>query len=356
MASIGINVPRDGSAPPDLIRSLGATWVRIVAVPDVDLAEALRSYRAAGIRTLLVLARESGGDYRSYAERYAGLVDAVEVGNEPDVDSPSSWTLRPSELGALGRAVRVLFPTTPLVLGGLASGQPSYLDDVDLSWCDAIGLHPYLKDATAENDVPDIGDLISGYAAYGRPLVITEWGWWGDDERRGRDEVRDMVEWAARTGDVEAFLYFCLSDAMVPPFGLLREDGTDKPAAAAFRVEAPSAIHSLWPAVPSGRADTGGNPDPVPVPVDPAPIIQEVAPMPALTQCLQRIWQAVVPLPYDETIATFGIPSYWREHLAELGSPVGEEVDDDEHEGCRLQPFALGVLRWHPDGTIERAA
>jgi hypothetical protein len=274
VASIGINVPGDGSASASLVRSLGATWVRLVALPDVDLTPALRAYRALGIRVLLVLARESGVDYAAYRDRYAGLVDALEVGNEPDLDSPSSWTMTQAELGALGRSARAIWPTATLVLGGLASGQPSWLDGVDLGWCDAVAVHPYLKDSTPGNDVPDVGELLDGYRAYGKPLVISEWGWWGDDEERGAVEVRDMARWAASTGDVELFCYFCLGDWMVPPFGLYRADGTAKPAADYFMGASARAIHSLWPTIVQ----------PVPAPVQvPAPIktpVEVIVPTP----------------------------------------------------------------------------
>jgi hypothetical protein len=74
------------------------------------------------------------------------------------------------------------------------------------------------------------------YALYGLPLMITEWGWWGD-EVRGEYEVRDVVRWAEQSPLIERFFYFCMDDGMVPPFGLYRADGSPKPAASAFRDE-----------------------------------------------------------------------------------------------------------------------
>lgn len=366
MAKIGINVSADGRHSGASLRGLNATMARIAARRGVDQTDILTDYRANGIGVLLVLDRlsiEAYGPVDSanlastaavaigdYARRYDTLVGAWEVGNEADLESESSWSLSQADLTTLGQTARAALPGRRLVLGGLASGQPSWLDGADLGWCDSIGLHPYLKDATPGNDVPDVNELVTVYAAYGKPLWITEWGWWGDDEERGAAEVGDMTAWAAGTGSVETFLYFCVDDAMVAPFGLYRADGTPKPAAEAFKVAAISAT-ALPAPVPVSDIVA-----PAPSPADPSRIPLEVPTMPALTQCLQRIWQAVVPLPYDDTIATFGLPAYWREHLAELGSPVGQEIDDDEHDGCKLQPFALGVLRWRPDGTVERAA
>lgn len=253
MASIGMNVARDGHIAASTVRALGATWIRVVAMPDIDLAPYFRELRAAGVKILLVLARESGGDYSRYQRLYGALADAVQVGNEPDLASPSSWTMTPAELVSLAREARKAFPRPmPLVCAGLASGQPSWLQGMDLSSFDALGVHAYLKDAPNPSDIEDLTDvpeLLDGYRAYGLPLLITEWGWWSDDEPRASEEVRDMARWAAQTGDIEAFFYFCASDSMVPPFGLLNADGSEKPRARAFREAAGAQVHSLWPQV-----------------------------------------------------------------------------------------------------------
>lgn len=257
MSAIGLNVARDGSTPLSTVLSLNATWVRIVAMPDQDLSSYFRDLRAAGIKILLVLARESGSDYARYRLLYGNLVDAVQVGNEPDLDSPSSWTMSQPQLAAFGREVRAIFPRPfPLVCAGLASGHPEWLDDMDLSWADALAFHPYLKDAANPSDLEDLQDvdgLLEGYAAFGLPVLVTEWGWWDDNEPRATEETRDMVRWMARTDAVEVFFYFCTSDAMVPPFGLLHADGSEKPRARAFRDAAALAVSSDWPVVVDGN-------------------------------------------------------------------------------------------------------
>jgi predicted chitinase len=270
VASIGMNVARDGSSSPDLVRSLGATWIRIVAMPDVDLTGYFGHCRALGLQIMLVLARESGGDYAAYQRRYGSLIDCLQVGNEPDQDGESSWTMSPVELASLGRSARQVFgQDMPIVTAGMASGHPEWLAGMDLSWADAVAFHPYLKDGPNPNDVedlPDVTELVTGYQALGKPLIISEWGWWSDDEARGAEEVRDMTRWAAKTADVEVYFHFCLDDGMVPPFGLYRADGSAKPAADYFMGAAAGAIHSLWPmpvVVPA--------PPEVPVPTTPDP-------------------------------------------------------------------------------------
>lgn len=254
MASIGLNIARDGSIPVATIRSLNVTWVRIVAMAQHDLSSYFMDIAASGIRILLVLARESGGDYAMYQRRYGKLIHSVQCGNEPDLDGPSSWTMTQAELVALGRSARAVFPPPmPLVCAGMASGHPEWLAGMDLSWCDAIAFHPYLKDAPNPNDIEDLQDvdtLVPGYAAYGKPLLVSEWGWWSDQEPRASEEVRDMVGWAGRSGDIETFFYFCASDGMVPPFGLLHADLSEKPRAPVFREQAAKAINSSWPVAP----------------------------------------------------------------------------------------------------------
>lgn len=271
MASIGLNVDRAGSHSPELIRGLGATWIRIVALPDVDLRDYFRQCRAAGLMTLLVLARESGGDFDLYHERYAELVDAVQVGNEPDHVSPSSWTMNQAEFVSLGRAVRRSFPRTPLVAGGLVSGQPSWLDGVDLSWADRISVHPYGKSPSREWPHPGwgtgyMGDLLDAYRPYarGKPLLVTELGLSTSEvtEERQAEYVERCAAFLNHREDVDVWFWFCVADSMVPKFGLLGPRGREKPAAAAFRDHAAQAVHSLWPDVQAEPIPEPDGPDP----------------------------------------------------------------------------------------------
>lgn len=253
MASPGMNIPRDGSADPAHLAAGGVTWVRVVAHPDHDLTSYFGRLASYGIKVLLVLARESGGDPLGWERTYGDKVAAVQAGNEPDLDSESSWTMTKPELVAFGRRVRQAWPEHAVVCAGLASGHPEWLDGVDLSWCDAIAVHPYLKDAPNPNDIEDlvdIPDLIDRYRRFGKPILITEWGWWGVDEDRAMQETTDAAAWMATTDDVEIFFYFCWSDAMVPPFGMLKANGSPKPRYAPWVMAAPKAKFSAWPTPP----------------------------------------------------------------------------------------------------------
>lgn len=238
------------------MQSLGATWVRAVARPEHDLTGYFRELQQRGIRTLLVLARESFSGFASHADgvahwsrRYGDLVAAWQIGNEPDLKSPSSWDMPVSDFVALGKMARAALPGAHIVCAGLASGHPEYLDGADLSWCDTLAVHPYLKDAPNPSDLEDLTDmdvLVREYGRFGKPVIVSEWGWWGAEEKRATEEVTDATSWAGATSDCAAFFYFSLLDD-VPPFGLLSADGSAKPRAAAFKKYAASARDLGWP-------------------------------------------------------------------------------------------------------------
>lgn len=351
MASIGMNVAADGRHTPESIAALHCTWVRLVARQEHDLSDYLASLQAVGIRVLLVFDRTSVEQFGTpatafefYDHHYGLLVDAFEVGNEPDdLESPSSWTMTPAEFTALGHVARQTCPTRLLVTGGLVSGQPSWLVGQDIGWCDAIAIHPYLRDAPSPSDLedlPDVDVLATDYAMLGKQIWVTEWGWWGDDEQRGATEIDDMIGWAARTSSVGVFFYFCADDAMVAPFGLYHADGTPKWAASRFTAQAGRAVPVPLP--------TRDPPAPIPEP-DPLPPVVPASPDAALDEAYRRLWTAVSPVAYEPS---FAIPSYWREHASELGSPIGGEIDAGN--GQTYQTFANGILTYAPGTGVSR--
>lgn len=260
MSSLGINVPLTGEVSPDQIAALGASWVRVVAHPEYDLSAYFEALRARGIRVLLVLARESGGDYAHHARRYDGLVTAVAVGNEPDADpsSVSSWIMSPYEWVALGRAVRALFTRSTVVAGGLVSGQPGWLAGLDLRWASALCVHPYGKSPDRRWPHPGwgtgyLGDLLDGYAEYGLPLLVSEIGLSAGEvgEDFQAEYLTRLGDYFSTRDDVPAWMWFCLSDTMVPEFGLFRVDGSEKPSYWAFKRAAETVRDFTWPTLPT---------------------------------------------------------------------------------------------------------
>lgn len=346
-AAIGLNVSADGRAGADLVKSLGATWVRIVAKKEIDQLPILMSYQNAGLRTMLVYARESFEHFGSWAEglawyarQYSMLVAAWQIGNEPDLTGDSSWTMSVDELCRLGRLARAALPGRHIVCAGMASGHPSYLDGADLSWCDSLACHPYLRDAPNPNDLEDLADmdvLVREYQRFGKPVVVSEYGWWGAEEGRAVAEVDDAIKWAADTDDCGAFFYFAALDD-VPPFGLIDANGQEKPRAAAFKRRAAGARDLGWPHAVA----------PVPPPA-PKPVPTEDA---ALIAAWRAHWQAIVPtLDYH---ADWAIPSAWRAEFPSWGSPIAGEIDGGN--GVTFQPFSNAVIKYSPANGVERIA
>lgn len=221
MASLGLNVDRTGRHDPAWIRATGATWLRIVAMPGLDLSDYFKRCRAAGLKILLVLARESGGGYDNYQRLYGSLVDAVAVGNEPDAapNSPSSWTMPQGQFVSLGKAARTAFPHMPLVTAGLVSGQPDWLANLDLSWASAICVHPYGKSPSKTWPHPGwgtgyMGDLLDGYAAFGKPLLVTEIGLSSTEvsEEFQAEYLKRSLDFLNKREDVELAMWFTAQD------------------------------------------------------------------------------------------------------------------------------------------------
>lgn len=268
--ALGVNVdPRMGTDPAE-VAAAGAGWVRSVLFAEPDLSGWLQCCDNAGLRVLAVVARESL--YRPsepipmafeeaaalYAARYAGLMHAWQPGNEPDIDSPASWTMAPAELNELLRAFRSALPDGHIVGPGLASGAASYLEGIDLDLVDAIAVHPYGQRPDPEWPRANWGfsyvrDLLGAYRAYGKPIWVTEFGGPLGDFAGARERGEYYGRMAARLAaepDVRVAFAFCWSDAMVPGFGLLDANGPT-PALISFRQAAerlvlspPAAIHS----------------------------------------------------------------------------------------------------------------
>ncbi len=247
MANIGMNVDREGNTPASVLLAKHNTLVRIVMIPPPNSGlTRVIEYAEQGLMVLGVLAQESFPDYiwkddsklaaalKTYNDTYGPYLSGIQVGNEPDHVSDSSWTLNHEELFRLTEFVdKYIDQNIPRVLGGLASGQPAWLDGFDFVHVDAVAIHPYLKDGPNDSDIedlPDVTSLLDAYEEYTGtlPIMITEWGWWGDKTDRGVDEIYDMVRWASESKRIAGFFYFCYSDAMVPPFGLYNADGSPK--------------------------------------------------------------------------------------------------------------------------------
>jgi hypothetical protein len=276
---IGLNFPADARLAPQFGAFLGARWLRVVLLPEVDLTGFIKDAHSRGLSVLGVIARESFGEFLSrehwpieewleslrdpfsvaaldlgspsgpyapmlqqYAARYGDL-DAVQGGNEADHISPSSWTLIPAELNALLAEINQAFDPSMTIVGpGLVSGQPSYLDAVDLDLVDAIAVHPYGQRPNSEDwsELPgnfgSVAGLLDSYRYHGKPIWVTEVGvstHQVSEEFQAR-YCEAMIKALKLRSDAPVVTWFCADDLMVPEFGLYGTENNPKRSAEAF--------------------------------------------------------------------------------------------------------------------------
>ncbi len=271
------------------LQELGVGWVRFVFKVGQDTPEALAAafhaydgYIAAlhtgGIQILLILNNETlpnwpqgkpdpdDATWRDYlpryaercaqiARRYQGQVEAFQIWNEPDFHAPRpdyNPTVPPAVFGQMLKmshsAIKGINPAAKIVVGGLASGQPHWLERVKVAcggqlYADAVGVHPYGRRPTPDWPTPDWGglgpmkDLLLAYADAARPLPlwISEMGtedgnYQGEFPERTYDALN-----RALPGVVPVAFWFCWSDGMVAGYGLRDQEGRKKRAHDSYR-------------------------------------------------------------------------------------------------------------------------
>jgi hypothetical protein len=277
----GINIdPANALGNPSAAQlvALGARWVRIEwkAERGYSLYDpVIAAYRAAGLRVLLLVDYSSAppkpawnaGDaawqnylpgfiakVRELAAHYGDGVDAWEIWNEPDLFAPVPGYdpgVPAAHFGAMLRdAVSAIRPLSsrPIIAGGLASRDPNYLSIARAAvgglTVDAIGVHPY--ETRAPDNYPtltwgsgNMDDLFDRYLAFGLSLWVTEIGI--NEPARQADYLQNVYLLARdRYGaSVPVVFWFCWSDGMVFPFGVVDRNGAQKPSYTRFRSLAP---------------------------------------------------------------------------------------------------------------------
>lgn len=260
MTRIGANLdPEHGLTAADARRA-GFGMVRVVLRDHVDLQPFLAECGTLRLQTLGVYAYESSfADGQPaphevmagvYLQRYAGLLDYLQIGNEPDgAPGGSSWTMMPEDYAELVMAVAPGWRDHATLVGaGLVSGSlewPSLLPASVWSQLDLVAVHPYGRspdrDATRWRDLPGnfgaVDDLLDGYAGFlEQPLCVTEYG--GRDNEMAPGLLRAYLQEMTAAliarqsaGRLAFACQFCLSDVMVPTFGALDATGALKWAA-----------------------------------------------------------------------------------------------------------------------------
>lgn len=279
---IGVNVDptntRGGNASAAALTALGTGWARIeFKDPNSGTASVaafgaydgvVRAYTQAGISVLLIIdymtlqqnvpwGQAAAGAWAGYvttlagkahniAAHYAGAgaMIAYEIWNEPDLQQtlvpPAAYAAMLVQVTA---AIRRVAPAAKVIMGGLASGNPGYVSQVEASCpgrqlpVDAVTLHPYGQRPTADWPSPSWGfgvvtQLIANYRAVTkRPIWVSEYGT-NDETTEAQYPGRMMAAMAG--ADVEVAVFFCWSDNMVNGFGLLDAQGNKKPAYSSY--------------------------------------------------------------------------------------------------------------------------
>jgi hypothetical protein len=282
----GINIDplnEYGNPSPAELQQLGASWVRLTYKDQglgpqptgfANYDHLLRDFEQANITVLLILSYESlpgkpGPDaglpeWEDYIARFADRtnqialhygdhVAAYQIWNEPDFAAPHPGynpCLAEPVFGALLKttyaAIKAASAAT-VVTGGLCSGDANYVtrvrseDTEHVLHADAVAIHPYGLRPTPDWPTPTWGfgvltEAVRRYhAAARKPIWITEFGVEGggaQDEFPGR-AFAALDENVAEEAP-HAF-WFCWSDGMVAPYGLLRVDGSRKPSYSSFQ-------------------------------------------------------------------------------------------------------------------------
>jgi hypothetical protein len=146
-----------------------------------------------------VLARESGDP--AFFSDWGPPNFSITIGNEPDITSPSSWTLSPVEYGALWKSTNG-YPA-PRWIGGFASGDIAVAKRYLPYAHGAAGIDVHLYTLSPSEAVQRIHE----YQSLGLPVRVGEW--------HPADGYR-LTDYAfpVDAGD------FCLSNQMVENMGL----------------------------------------------------------------------------------------------------------------------------------------
>lgn len=257
--------PRHASyiVSPETVQAGGYAGVRSVVAFDHNMRIWAGDCARAGIDLLPVVARETledwdAGwgltDYLAAAEAlhllYGDLFTAIQVGNEPDLQSESSWSLEPEQMNLMLEAFRLAWPGTTIVGPGLADGtNPGYADRLNPALYDVLAIHCYgfMPDGWPLDPYSHwVRYLLQQYEHVPKPIWVTEYG-----GKRGelRDEATRGAYYRALGRDllnhpqVERVYAFCLDTAMHPDYGV-RDHGNPIPG---------------WDDLPATYYPTGGS-------------------------------------------------------------------------------------------------
>lgn len=192
----------------------------------------------------------------------AGLLNAVEGGNEEDDSFPASLGNNlsitaefQSQLAATAHSLGL--PAINMSFGAgwtAANGwQGNYGAVGDLSGAaDYANAHTYANPGQTPNDTMQRLNGLASIAASSRPVMTTEMGWDGNAGFSQDDVAKYVVDAALdgwKNGDARTYFYALYDDGS-GTFGLMNQDGSPKPAGAA--------LHNLTTLLGDAGGGSGG--------------------------------------------------------------------------------------------------
>jgi len=259
--------------------------------------------------------RYAPSDPRDYADalaflvrRYGDRVYAWEIWNEPNLDSFFKSDDQAADYARIVRAAypaaKAADPSATVVAGALSESPPGFVEELFQHGIgghfDAFSIHPYSGDASPldpldgasvrnsfARGVPAVREVLLNHGE-DKPIWLTEFGWststirdsqpWenGVDERTQALYTEQALVKVTEWPYVPVAIVYELADEHDDPgdrnsnFGLLRHDGTVKPALDAFRRGAraldatvasdpPQPVRTLQSVDPDGEADAGAD-------------------------------------------------------------------------------------------------
>lgn len=189
---------------------------------------------------------------RAFVARYKGRIGCVEIWNEPDIGFFTGTTDQYAELLKAGYcAAKLADPNCKVLFGGTAGVNLNFTQDVYSfgggAFFDVMAVHPYqwgdeFNDEWFRIQLQNLRELMNRHGDRHKPIWLTEIGWsTGDpgitEDVQARLLVQAMVTaLSLRPIGVEKTFWFCVKDWGGPGYGLLREDGSRKPAHLAYSV------------------------------------------------------------------------------------------------------------------------
>ena len=177
---------------PVLVKELGMGGVRLVCREGVEGYVDL--CHGQGLFVLGVIARESQGNV------LGGICDAYQIGNEPDGEGESSYSMSPNQYLEEARIYRDTYPGLFMISAGLVSGQVGYWrqigSQIGMMGYQGFAVHPYGK--TAAQAEP----LLKSYQS-----ITPRLGLWVTEWHRPANEIPDWKAMLRRTSVADA--WFC---------------------------------------------------------------------------------------------------------------------------------------------------